>query len=893
MDIVLKIKEELGVEKWQVEAAVKLIDEGNTIPFISRYRKEVTGSLNDEQLRNLDERLKYLRSLEERRQQVLDSIEEQGKMTDELRAKIIAAETMVAIEDLYLPYRPKRKTRASIAREKGLEGLAQILLAQETTKPLAEEAAAFVDPEKEVEDAAQALQGAMDIIAEDVSDNADFRAYIRETTMEQGILTSKAKDEKAQSVYEMYYGYEEPVKKVLGHRILALNRGEAEKFLVVKIEAPEEQILQYLNKKMLKNDNPITTPVIQEINQDAYERLIAPAIERDIRNELTEKAEDGAITVFGKNLTQLLMAPPIAGKTVLGWDPAFRTGCKLAIVDATGKVLDTKVIYPTAPQNKVEEAKVELKKLIDKYNVDLISVGNGTASRESEQVIVELIKELERPVQYVIVNEAGASVYSASKLATEEFPQFDVGQRSAASIARRLQDPLAELVKIDPKSIGVGQYQHDMNQKKLGETLEGVVEDCVNKVGVDLNTASAPLLQYISGISKTIAKNIVDYREENGRFKSRAELLNVPKLGPKAYEQCAGFLRIADGENPLDATSVHPESYEATLKLMDKLGITFDDVRAAQKNAAKAVLEKPVAKKEEKPRPQKKQKQVVIRNTGTAMGAALAAALAGSNLAVVDDGKADSSKKTAPEADKKAETSVVSGSLSRKVTEAEKKKLSEELGIGEITLTDILSELEKPSRDPRENMPAPILRSDVLDMKDLKPGMILKGTVRNVIDFGCFVDIGVHQDGLVHISHITDKFIKHPLEAVSVGDIVDVQVLDVELDKKRIALTMKLGDPAKIAAEAAAKAATRPTPKAEKEEKKAAPKRASVVAQVAEAAGVAKKPAAPKKTETPKKAEAPKSDAAVKKAPAEEKKAEPVKKLKKKGIVIFKGNANE
>jgi len=699
MDIVLKIKEELNVEKWQVEAAVKLIDEGNTIPFISRYRKEVTGSLNDEQLRNLDERLKYLRGLEERREQVLASIEEQGKMTDELKAKIIAAETMVALEDLYLPYRPKRKTRASVAREKGLEGLANILLAQETTKPLQEEAAAFVDPEKGVNDPAEALQGAMDIIAEDVSDNADFRTYIRETTMEQGVLTSKAKDEKAQSVYEMYYNYEEPVKKVLGHRVLALNRGEAEKFLVVKIEAPEEQILQYLDKKMLKNDNPVTTPVIKEINQDAYERLIAPAIERDIRNELTEKAEDGAISVFGKNLTQLLMAPPIAGKTVLGWDPAFRTGCKLAIVDATGKVLDTKVIYPTAPQNKVEEAKVELKKLIDKYDVDLISVGNGTASRESEQVIVELIKELDKPVQYVIVSEAGASVYSASKLATEEFPQFDVGQRSAASIARRLQDPLAELVKIDPKSIGVGQYQHDMNQKKLGEALEGVVETCVNKVGVDLNTASAPLLQYISGISKVIAKNIVEYREENGKFNSRAELLNVPKLGPKAYEQCAGFLRITDGENPLDATSVHPESYDATLKLMDKLGITFDDVRQAQKNAAKASLEKPTAKKEEKPKPQKKAKQVVIRNTSTAMGAALAAALAGSNLAVTEAEVSNSKKEK--ETENTSNTAPATGSLSKKVSESDKKKLAEELGIGEITLTDILSELEKPSRDPR------------------------------------------------------------------------------------------------------------------------------------------------------------------------------------------------
>ena len=915
MDIVLKIKEELNVEKWQVEAAVKLIDEGNTIPFISRYRKEVTGSLNDEQLRNLDERLKYLRGLEERREQVLASIEEQGKMTDELKAKIMAAETMVAIEDLYLPYRPKRKTRASIAREKGLEPLADILRAQETTKALLEEAAAFVDEEKEVNDPAQALQGAMDIIAEEVSDNADFRTYIREVTMEQGKLVSKAKDEKAQSVYEMYYDYEEPLTKVLGHRVLALNRGEAEKFLVVKIEAPQEQILQYLNKKMIKNDNPVTTPVIEEINQDAYERLIAPAIERDIRNELTEKAEDGAISVFGKNLTQLLMAPPIAGKTVLGWDPAFRTGCKLAIVDATGKVLDTKVIYPTAPQNKVEEAKADLKKLIDKYNVDLISVGNGTASRESEQVIVELIKELDRPLQYVIVNEAGASVYSASKLATEEFPQFDVGQRSAASIARRLQDPLAELVKIDPKSIGVGQYQHDMNQKKLGETLEGVVEDCVNKVGVDLNTASAPLLQYISGISKVIAKNIVDYREANGKFKSRAELLNVPKLGPKAYEQCAGFLRIADGENPLDATSVHPESYEATLKLMDKLGITFDDVRAAQKNAAKAATEKSQPKAEEKPRPKKKPKQVVIRNTGTAMGAALAAALAGSNLAVVEDDYSKASEKNngkkndaAAVADNSTGSGSAAGSLSKKVTEGEKKKLAEELGIGEITLTDILSELEKPSRDPRENMPAPILRSDVLDMKDLKPGMILKGTVRNVIDFGCFVDIGVHQDGLVHISHITDKFIKHPLEAVSVGDIVDVQVLDVELDKKRISLTMKLQDPAKVAAEAAAKAATRPAPKkdAAAEAKKAAPKKMSVVDQLAKEAGVVRKPApasksagaskpvsAPKAVNSAKPSAAPKTDTAKAPVKKTEGALEAPKKLKKKGIVIFKGNAND
>ena len=933
MDIVLKIKEELKVEKWQVEAAIKLIDEGNTIPFISRYRKEVTGSLNDEQLRNLDERLKYLRGLEERREQVLASIEEQGKMTDELKAKIIAAETMVAIEDLYLPYRPKRKTRASVAREKGLEGLSEIILAQETAKTLEEEAAAFIDPEKGVESADDAIKGAMDIIAEDVSDNADYRTYIREATMEHGLLTSKAKDEKAQSVYEMYYGYEEPISKVLGHRVLALNRGEAEKFLVVKIEAPEEQILRFLETKLIKNENPATTDVLKEIAQDAYERLIAPAIERDIRNELTEKAEDGAISVFGKNLTQLLMAPPIVGKTVLGWDPAFRTGCKLAIVDATGKVLDTKVIYPTAPQNKVEEAKAELKKLIDKYDVDLISVGNGTASRESEQVIVELIKEIAKPVQYVIVNEAGASVYSASKLATEEFPQFDVGQRSAASIARRLQDPLAELVKIDPKSIGVGQYQHDMNQKKLGETLEGVVEDCVNKVGVDLNTASAPLLQYISGISKVIAKNIVDYRESNGKFKSRKELLEVPKLGPKAYEQCAGFLRISDGENPLDATSVHPESYDATLKLMDKLGITFDDVRAAQKNAAKAVLEKPVAPVEDRPRPQKKPKQVVIRNTNTAMGAALAAALAGSNLAVVDvpeeskgsakgaagsgangkgangatgaggagfngaGGKGSNGADSAGAGIKSAGASL----LSSKITESEKKKLSEELGIGEITLTDILSELEKPSRDPRENMPAPILRSDVLDMKDLKPGMVLKGTVRNVIDFGCFVDIGVHQDGLVHISHITDRYIKHPLEAVSVGDIVDVQVLDVELDKKRISLTMKIGDPAKVAAEAAAKAAQRAAKPASATAAKAVSNSAGAAGKAKAAGDSAKAAGAASKTATSAAAAKSTTSAATAKpatslssaGSASTADAAPVKKLKKKGIVIFKGNAND
>ena len=787
MDIVLKLKEELQVEKWQVEAAVQLIDEGNTIPFISRYRKEATGSLNDEQLRTLFERLNYLRNLEEKKEQVIASIEEQGKLTEELKEKILAAQTLVVVEDLYRPYRPKRKTRASVAKEKGLDGLAEYILKQDATEPLEVEAAKYVSEEKEVKSEKDALQGAMDIIAETISDEADYRMYIRSATMEEGKLTSVAKDEKAQSVYETYYDYEEPLKKTVGHRILALNRGENEKFLTVKVEAPQERILQYLAKKIITSDNEFTTPVLTDVVKDAYDRLIAPAIEREIRNELTEKAEDGAISVFGKNLGQLLMQPPIAGKVVLGWDPAFRTGCKLAIVDATGKVLDTKVIYPTAPQNKVEESKKELKRLIGKYGVSLISVGNGTASRESEQVIVELIKELDVPVQYVIVNEAGASVYSASKLATEEFPNFDVGQRSAASIARRLQDPLAELVKIDPKSIGVGQYQHDMNQKKLGEALGGVVEDCVNKVGVDLNTASASLLEYISGVSKAIAKNIVDYREQNGRFRSRAQLLKVPKLGPKAYEQCAGFLRILDGDNPLDATSVHPESYQAAMQLLDKMGLTMDDVRKAQKAAAsKNAVKKEhsgAAKKEAKP----KQQKVVIRNTNTAMGKALAAAMGGMVMAAEED--SPKQKREAVQGAKTDGNQAVS-SLEKKIKD--KKRMAEELGIGEITLTDILKELEKPSRDPRENMPAPILRSDVLDMKDLKPGMILKGTVRNVIDFGVFVDIGVHQDGLVHISQITDRFIKHPLEAVSVGDIVDVQVLTVDVPKKRIGLTMRL-----------------------------------------------------------------------------------------------------
>ena len=826
MDILNKLREELQVERWQVEAAVKLIDEGNTIPFISRYRKEATGSLNDEVLRNLYERLNYLRNLEEKKTSVMASIEEQGKLTDDLKNKIQAAETLVVVEDLYRPYRPKRKTRASVAKEKGLDGLADLIREQKFSGSLEEAAAAYVNPEKGAADTKEALQGAQDILAEGISDEADYRMYIRKITMDEGKLTSTARDEKAQSVYEMYYQYEEPLKKAAGHRVLALNRGEAEKFLTVKVEAPRDRILQYLAKKVITEENPVTEAVLRAVIEDSYDRLIAPAIERDIRNELTEKAEEGAISVFGKNLEQLLMQPPIAGHVVLGWDPAFRTGCKLAVVDATGKVLDTKVIYPTAPQNKVEEAKKELKKLIDKYDISLISVGNGTASRESEQVIVDLIKELKKPVQYVIVNEAGASVYSASKLATEEFPQFDVGQRSAASIARRLQDPLSELVKIDPKSIGVGQYQHDMNQKKLGEALGGVVEDCVNRVGVDLNTASAPLLEYISGISKTVAKNIVEYREANGRFTNRKQLLKVPKLGPKAFEQCAGFLRIADGENPLDATSVHPESYPATMELLKKLELSMEDVRMLQaeakkgraaqnisgadsKNTSGDAARQNVSAKGKANRKDRRQNGFNIRNTDTAMGRALAAAMQGMTLDADNGGTdkkgANASGRSGAGASNAANASTgaaagssTSGSQKTAAVSAlerripDKKKLAEELGIGEITLTDIVRELEKPARDPREDMPRPILRSDVLDMKDLKPGMVLKGTVRNVIDFGVFVDIGVHQDGLVHISQITDRFIKHPLEAVSVGDIVDVKVLDVDPVKKRIGLTMRL-----------------------------------------------------------------------------------------------------
>ncbi|WP_411338476.1 Tex family protein [Enterocloster lavalensis] len=712
MDIIKTLAEELKIGRGQVEATVKLIDEGNTIPFIARYRKEMTGSLNDEVLRDLDERLRYLRNLEDRKEQVIASIRDQEKLTPELEQQIRAAATLVAVEDLYRPYKPKRRTRATIAKEKGLEPLADLILMQMAKEPLEKAAAPYISQEKGVETVEEAISGARDILAERVSDNAQYRTYIRSVTMREGMLQSTAKDEKAQTVYETYYNYEEPIRKAAGHRVLALNRGENEKALVVKVTAPEETILRYLEKQVIVRENPYTTPALKAVVQDSYERLIAPSIEREVRNELTEKAEEGAIKVFGKNLEQLLMQPPIVGRVVLGWDPAFRTGCKLAVVDGTGKVLDTVVIYPTAPQNRVEESKKILKNLIRKYNVSLISVGNGTASRESEQIIVDLLKEIKEQVQYVIVNEAGASVYSASKLATEEFPQFDVGQRSAVSIARRLQDPLSELVKIDPKSIGVGQYQHDMNQKRLGEALGGVVEDCVNKVGVDLNTASASLLEYISGISKALAKNIVAYREENGAFSNRRQLLKVAKLGLKAFEQCAGFMRILGGENPLDATSVHPESYKAAGALLEKLGYKPEELKAG--------------------------------------------GLSGIRGKVRDY-----------------------------------RKMAAELGVGEITLRDIVSELEKPARDPRDEMPRPILRTDVMDMKDLKPGMVLKGTVRNVIDFGAFVDIGVHQDGLVHISQMTDRYIKHPLEAVSVGDVVDVKVLGVDLAKNRISLTMK------------------------------------------------------------------------------------------------------
>ncbi len=714
MDIIKQIAAELSIRESSVEATINLLDEGNTIPFISRYRKEVTGGLDDEQIRSLSERLTYLRNLEEKKATCLASIEEQGLLTDELKKAIMEATTQVAVDDLYRPYRPKRRTRATIAKEKGLEPLAAIIMEQSTDKPLAEEAAAFINPEKEVATAEEAIAGACDIIAESISDNADYRTWIRETTTEKGRITSVAKDPEAESVYENYYQYDEAIAKLPGHRILALNRGEKEKILKVDLAAPVEDILKYLEKKIIVKNNANTSDALRATIEDAYNRLIAPSIANEIRGNLTETAEDGAIKVFGKNLAQLLMAPPIAGHVVLGWDPGYAHGCKIAVVDTTGKVLDTAIVYPTPPRNKVEETKRTILGMIKKYHVTLISLGNGTASRESEQIIVDMLKEAPHKVEYVIVNEAGASVYSASKLAQEEFPDFDVEQRGAASMARRLQDPLAELVKIDPKAIGVGQYQHDMNQKKLSEALSGVVEDCVNAVGVDLNTASAPLLEYVSGINKTLAKNIVEYREVNGRFDSRVQLKKVPKLGPKAFEQCAGFMRITGGKNPLDATAVHPESYDAAKALLDKLGYNVADISA-----------------------------------GTL------------------------------------------SNISKQINSI--KEFSAELGVGEMTLEDIVKELEKPGRDPREDMPKPILKSDVLEIADLKPGMVLKGTVRNVIDFGCFVDIGVHQDGLVHISQITDRYIKHPLEAVSVGDIVDVEVLSVDEKKGRISLTMKLG----------------------------------------------------------------------------------------------------
>lgn len=781
MNILLQLKEELGIRLEQVEAAVNLIDEGNTIPFIARYRKEATGSLDDEQLRNLHERLMYLRNLEDKKTQVIGSIEEQGKLTEELRQQILAASTLVVVEDLYRPYRPKRRTRATIAKEKGLDGLASLLMEQVIDKPLEEYAKDYISEEKEVKSIEEAIAGAMDIIAEEISDQAEYRSYIREVTVKGGRIVSSAKDEKVESVFEMYYNYEESIEKIPGHRILAMNRGENEKILTIKILAPEEQILRYLATKVISKENPYTETYLIKTIEDSYKRLIFPAIEREIRNELTEKAEDGAIKVFGKNLVQLLMQPPIAGQVVLGWDPAFRTGCKLAVVDSTGKVLDTTVIYPTAPQNRVEESKKVVKQLIEKYNITLISVGNGTASRESELIIVELLKEINKPIRYVIVNEAGASVYSASKLATEEFPNFDVGQRSAASIARRLQDPLAELVKIDPKSIGVGQYQHDMNQKKLGEVLSGVVEDCVNKVGVDLNTASVSLLEYVSGVSKTIAKNIVAFRESNGKFRNRKELLKVSKLGPKAFEQCAGFLRINDGDNLLDATGVHPESYEATEGLLSKLGLTMEDIKNLQ---GKSVLAKVKEESVLAPKKEIKQKKqsIHVKTQDTAFGKALAAAVA-SGVTTQEIPEAKSIKVD------KLDTS----SLGKKISN--KAEVAKELGIGEYTLTDIIKELEKPGRDPREEMPKPILRTDVLEMKDLTEGMILKGTVRNVIDFGAFVDIGVHQDGLVHISQLSRKrFVKHPLDIVSVGDIVEVRVLSVDLSKKRIQLSMLLDE---------------------------------------------------------------------------------------------------
>ncbi len=712
MDILKTLQEEFNLKTFQIENTVSLIDEGNTIPFIARYRKEMTGSLDDQLLREFYDRLVYLRNLDEKREQVRKLIDEQEKLTDEISKALDLAKTITEIDDIYRPFRPKRRTRATIAKEKGLEPLADIIFEQIIDKDLDILAKEYINEEKEVHSVEDAIQGAMDIVAEIISDNADYRSIIRKLTFNKGFITTKAVDENKESVYEMYYEYTELIKKIVGHRILAINRGEKENFISVKIEAPVEDIFNKLNSLIIKN-NDKTNEIMRNILDDSYKRLIFPSIEREIRADLTEKAEEGAIKVFGENLKQLLLQPPIKDKVVLALDPGFRTGCKTAVIDGTGKVLDTGVIYPVPPHNKVREAKDKLIPWIKKYNVELIAIGNGTASRETESFAAEMIKESGEKVMYVIVNEAGASVYSASKLGAEEFPDYDVALRSAVSIGRRLQDPLAELVKIDPKSIGVGQYQHDMNQKRLGETLGGVVENCVNNVGVDLNTASSSLLSYIAGISGTVAKNIEEYREENGKFNDRKQLLKVKKLGPKAFEQCAGFLRISDGKNILDNTGVHPESYSAAEKLLTKLGYTLKDV-------------------------------------------------AGNNIS----------------------------NMKNKISDI--KTLSEELEIGVPTLRDIIKELEKPGRDPRDEMPKPILRSDVLSMEDLTEGMILKGTVRNVIDFGIFVDIGVHQDGLVHISEITNRYIKHPLEVVSVGDIIDVKVLEVDINKKRISLSMKL-----------------------------------------------------------------------------------------------------
>ncbi|MEG6612603.1 Tex family protein [Pseudoclostridium thermosuccinogenes] len=713
-DIINQLIHEFNLKPFQVQNAVKLIDEGNTIPFIARYRKEATGELNDQVLRELHERLVYLRNLEERREDVRRLIDEQGKLSPEVSEALDKAVSLQEIEDIYRPYKPKRRTRATVAKEKGLEPLAQIIYAQKIKSgSIYDIAAPYVNPEKGVNTVEDALNGAMDIIAEDISDNAEYRKAIRDMFFKSGVIVSKAKKEE-DSVYRMYYDFKEPVSRIAKHRILALNRGEKEEFLQVKIDVPTEQIINYLKARVVGKNVSVTSEYVARAAEDSYERLIAPSIEREVRNELTEAAEEQAMKVFAENLRNLLLQPPVKGHVVMGLDPAYRTGCKIAVIDETGKVLDTTVVYPTPPQNKVEESKKVLKHLIEKHKVDLISIGNGTASKESEIFIADMLKEIDRKIYYMVVSEAGASVYSASKLGAEEFPDFDVAQRSAVSIARRLQDPLAELVKIDPKAIGVGQYQHDMNQKRLGETLGGVVEDCVNNVGVDLNTASPSLLSYVSGINATLAKNIVEYREKNGKFRNRKELKNVKKLGEKAFEQCAGFLRIPDGDNILDNTSVHPESYEAARKLLEIMGYTLEDV----KNKNLGDLKQKVEKK---------------------------------GIAVV----------------------------------------AEEVGVGMPTLTDIINELLKPGRDPRDELPKPILLTDVMHIEDLKPGMVVTGTVRNVADFGAFVDIGVHQDGLVHISELSDRYVRNPMEVVSVGDIVKVRILDVDVQRKRISLSMK------------------------------------------------------------------------------------------------------